>query len=211
MTMALHSEPVVGVILAGGMARRFGGVDKASIVLGEKTLLEHAIMRARPQVSEMIINAAGQAERFSAFGLPVVADVVDGFVGPLAGVLTGFEWARQNRPDVNWLASFAVDTPFMPDDVIERLTNAVKAEDADIACARSDGRTHPVFALWKTELIDDLRHCLVDDEMRKVDFWTARHRVVHVNFETVPVDPFFNVNRQEDLAEAEQILAELSA
>ena len=206
-----QDQSIAGVILAGGQGRRLGGVDKASALLDGKPLIEHVIARVRPQVSELIINASGDPGRFSDFHLPVVADVVEGFAGPLAGVLTGLEWVSTNRPDVTWLASFAVDTPFLPFDLVDRLTEAVAREDADIACARSTDRTHPVVAVWSVRLIDDLRHALIEEDIRKIDRWTARHRIVHVDFAPVSMngdtfDPFFNINRPEDLIEAERIL-----
>jgi molybdopterin-guanine dinucleotide biosynthesis protein A len=195
---------VVGVLLAGGQARRMGGGDKCLRRLGDRTILEHVIERARPQVAALVLNANGDPSRFARFGLPVVADAVEGFAGPLAGVLTGMEWARLNRPDCTWIATIATDTPFFPRDLVARMGQAV--EGADLACARSNDRTHPVFGLWPVHLADDLRHAMVAEEIRKVDVWTARYRLVEVDFRTEPLDPFFNTNRPEDLAEAEQLL-----
>ncbi len=207
----MPSPDIAGIILAGGQARRLGGLDKASTTLGGKPLIEHVIDRVRPQVSSLIINAAGDPTRFANFDLPVLADVVDGFAGPLAGVLTGLEWLSVHRPDVPWLASFAVDTPFLPLDLVDRLAAAVAADDVDMACAQSNGRTHPVVALWPVSLKDDLRTALTVEDIRKIDRWTARHRIVHVDFAPVPTDgdafdSFFNVNRPEDLIEAARIL-----
>ncbi len=208
----MPSPDIAGIILAGGQGRRLGGVDKASSRLGGKLLIEHVIARVRPQVSGLIINAAGDPARFADFDLPVVADVVDGFAGPLAGVLTGFEWLCAHRPEISWLASFAVDTPFLPLDLVDRLAAAVADGKADMACAHSGGRSHPVVALWPVRLIDDLRHALTVEDIRKIDRWTAGHRITHVDFDPVTItgqsfDPFFNVNRPEDLIEAERILA----
>jgi molybdenum cofactor guanylyltransferase len=153
-----------------------------------------------------LLNANGDPARFAAFGLPVAGDVVEGFAGPLAGVLTGMEWARAERPDLPWIATIATDTPFLPDDLVARLLAAVEGERAELACAASGGRSHPVFGLWPVRLADDLRHALQDEEIRKVDVWTARYRLAVVDFPTVPHDPFFNTNRPEDLAEAERLL-----
>jgi molybdopterin-guanine dinucleotide biosynthesis protein A len=196
---------VVGVLLAGGQARRMGGGDKSLRQLGDRTILEHVIARARPQVAALVLNANGDPARFARFGLPVAADVVEGFAGPLAGVLTGMEWARAKRPDCAWIVTIATDTPFFPEDLVARMRQAI--EDADLACARSNDRAHPVFGLWPVRLADDLRHAMVEDEIRKVDVWTARHRLVKVDFPAEPFDPFFNANRPEDLAEAERLLA----
>ena len=201
---------VLGVLLAGGRARRMGGGDKCLRPLGERTILAQVIERARPQAAALLLNANGDPERFAGFGLPVAADVVLGFAGPLAGVLTGMEWARAQRPDLPWIATIATDTPFFPRDLVRRMLAAVEAERADLACAASGGRAHPVFGLWPVRLADDLRRAMLEEEIRKVDVWTARHRLVEVDFLTEPIDPFFNTNRPEDLAEAERLLRDVS-
>jgi molybdenum cofactor guanylyltransferase len=164
------------------------------------------IERARPQVSALLLNAHGDPARFSGFGLPVAADVVEGFAGPLAGVLTGMTWARAHRPDLPWIATIATDTPFFPRDLVARLLAAIDREGADLACAASDGRAHPVFGLWPVRLAADLRRAMLEEEIRKVDVWTARHRLAQVDFPAQPIDPFFNANRPDDLAEAEHLL-----
>jgi molybdopterin-guanine dinucleotide biosynthesis protein A len=200
------ARPVVGVLLAGGQARRMGGGDKCLRPLGGRTILARVIERARPQVAALVLNANGDPARFAPFGLPVVGDVIGGFAGPLAGVLSGMEWTRAHRPDCPWIATIATDTPFFPTDLVECLLGAVENDRADLACAASGGRAHPVFGLWPVRLADDLRSAMVDEEVRKVDLWTARHRLVQVPFATEPIDPFFNTNRPEDLAEAERLL-----
>lgn len=203
----MASGAVVGVILAGGQSRRMGGGDKCLRRLGPKTILKHVIDRAGPQVARLVLNANGDPRRFAAYGLPVVPDGVPGFAGPLAGVLAGLEWARANQPLCPWIATFAGDAPFLPRDLVARFQEAVAREEAQLACARSDGQEHPVIGLWPVALAQDLRRALVDEDVRKVDAWTARHKLVAVDFATDPVDPFFNANRPEDLAEAERKLA----
>jgi molybdopterin-guanine dinucleotide biosynthesis protein A len=203
----MPSEPVAGVILAGGLSRRMGGGDKCLRPLGGRPVLAHIVARVRPQVAALVLNANGDPARFAAFGLPVAADVVEEFPGPLAGVLTGLEWAAAQAPHCRWLASFAGDAPFVPHDLVARLVAAVQAERADLACAASGGQAHPVFGLWRAELAVELRRAVVDEVVRKVDMWTARYKLVTVEFATTPFDPFFNANRPEDLAEAERLLA----
>lgn len=199
------SSDVVGVLLAGGRARRMGGGDKCLKRMAGRPLLDHVIERARPQVSRLIINAGGDAARFDAYGLPVVADVVDGFAGPLAGILTGMEWARKETPDISWVVSFATDAPFLPETLVSRLMSETVSAAADVSCAMSGGRTHPVFGLWPVTMADDLRHALVEEDMHKIDAYTARHKMIHVDFPAQPFDPFFNVNTPEDLAKAERM------
>ena len=140
----------------------------------------------------------------------VAGDVVEGFAGPLAGVLTGMEWTRANRPDLPWIVTIATDTPFFPVDLVARLRAALRDQGADLACAASGGRAHPVFGLWPVRLADDLRRAILDDGIRKVDVWTARYRRALADFPSAPIDPFFNTNRPEDLAEAERLLARIA-
>lgn len=200
---------VTGVLLAGGLSRRMGGGDKSLLTLGGRTILSRVIDAARPQVGALVLNANGDPARFADVGLPVAADVVEGYAGPLAGVLTGLEWAAANTPAAVWVASFATDTPFLPADLVERLLRAVREEGADLACARSGGRDHPVFGLWPLRLAGDLRRAMVEEGMRKVDAWTARYRLAAVSFDSRPIDPFFNANRPDDLARAERLLADV--
>jgi molybdopterin-guanine dinucleotide biosynthesis protein A len=198
-------EKVVGVLLAGGRARRMGGGDKCLRLLAGRPLLERVVERARPQVSTLILNAGGEAGRFAAYGLPVVADTVPDFAGPLAGVLTGLEWAADTAAP--WVASFATDAPFLPEDLVARLAGAVEAAGADMASAASGGRAHPVFGLWPVALKGELRRAMETDGMRKIDLWTARYHLTQVDFPCHPIDPFFNVNSPEDLARAEEFLS----
>jgi molybdopterin-guanine dinucleotide biosynthesis protein A len=209
MTAPRPGDAVLGVLLAGGQARRMGGGDKCLRPLGAATILDQVIARARPQAAALLLNANGDPARFARFGLPVAADVVAGFAGPLAGVLTGMTWAQAQRPDLPWIATIATDTPFFPLDLVARLSAAVEYEGADLACAASAGRSHPVFGLWPVRLAGDLRRALQDEAVRKVDVWTARHHLAVVDFPTEPIDPFFNTNWTEDLAEAERLLGKL--
>jgi molybdopterin-guanine dinucleotide biosynthesis protein A len=194
--------PVVGVLLAGGRARRMGGGDKCLRRLGSETLLAHVIARARDQVGPLILNAGGDPARFAAYGLPVVADVIAGFAGPLAGVLTGLEWAAANAPACPWVATFPTDAPFVPEDLVARLLAALEAEGAELACAASGGRDHPVAGLWPVRLAPQLRRALEVEGVRKIDLWTARFRLARALYDSDPADPFFNVNSPQDLARA---------
>ncbi|MBL4691131.1 MAG: molybdenum cofactor guanylyltransferase MobA [Rhodospirillales bacterium] len=203
----MTERTVLGVLLAGGLARRMGGGDKGLSVLGGRPMLDRIIERARPQVSTLILNANGDSERFAAYGLDVAPDVIEGFAGPLAGVLTGLEWAAENAPDIQWVATFATDAPFVPMDLVDRLDRAVAKDGADLACACSNGRAHPVFGLWPRRLAGDLRRAMIDEDMRRIDRWTARYKLTEVEFSADPFDPFFNVNAPENLAEAERLLS----
>jgi molybdenum cofactor guanylyltransferase len=197
---------IAGVLLAGGQSQRMGGGDKNLRLLGGKPVLAHVIERAKPQVEALVLNANGDPQRFATFGLPVIADSITGFAGPLAGVLAGLDWAAKNLPEAELVASFATDAPFFPRDLVSRLAVALEEGGFDLACAQSNGQAHPVFGLWPVSLRAALREALAGG-MRKVDRWTARYKLVEVEFLAEPVDPFFNANRPEDLAEAERLVA----
>ena len=201
------SDPVtLGVILAGGLARRMGGVDKLGIRIGNATILERALERLEPQFARLIINA-NDTPRFAATGLPVVADGVPDFPGPLAGILAALDFAAAHIPDIAWIVSAPGDCPFLPRDLVPRLHHARHAAGAALACAASAERQHPVIALWPVALREDLRRALVEEGVRKVGDWSGRYARAVAEWPVQPVDPFFNVNTPDDVAEAERLVA----
>lgn len=197
----------LGVLLAGGLARRMGGGDKPMKTIGGRTILERVIPRLTPQCEELILNANGDPARFASFGLPVVADTVEGFAGPLAGVLTALDWTAAHRPDIEWVLSAATDCPFLPHDLVARLQKGCIDEDAQLAVAASAGQAHHGIGLWNVALRGELRHALVVEDIRRISRWTARYKVATVTWPTAPLDPFFNANTIDDIAEAERLAA----
>lgn len=194
---------LVGVILAGGQATRMGGGDKGLLDLGGKTVVRHVIERLSPQVSDVALNANGDASRFASLGLPVLPDSIEGFPGPLAGVLAGLDWA--DTKGASHVVSAAADTPFFPNDLVSRLHLAAENEGRPIALARTEDGRHPTFGLWPVALRDDLRDALKGG-LRKVVAWTDLHGTAYADFPTDRFDPFFNVNTPEDLVEARRLL-----
>lgn len=209
------NEGVAGIILAGGLSRRMGGGDKALAPLGRSNLLAHVVQRLRPQVEALALNANGDPARFGALSLPVVADTVPGFAGPLAGLLAGLEWAAAATP-CRWLATAAADTPFFPEDLVRRLLTATEGRAGTIAAARCGERRHPTFALWPLTLAGPLRRVLVEDGNRRVTAFIDANAHVDVDFPPVELagggifDPFFNINTPQDLAEAERLSRSLA-
>jgi molybdopterin-guanine dinucleotide biosynthesis protein A len=197
----------LGVVLAGGLARRLGGGDKAGIVVGGATMLERVLARLAPQCRGLILNANGDPARFAATGLAVVADGVPDYPGPLAGILAGLDWAASDAPDLAWVVTVPSDCPFLPRDLVGRLHQARIEAGTPVACAQSGGRRHPVVALWPVELRKKLRHALVHDNVRKVEEWAARCGVGVADWPDAPVDPFFNVNTPDDVATANRMAA----
>jgi molybdopterin-guanine dinucleotide biosynthesis protein A len=193
-----------GLILAGGLGRRMGGGDKTLIRVGEETILERAMARLGAQCAGLLINANGDVSRFARFGLPVVADDIENFAGPLAGILAGLDWVAANVPTVAWVVSVPGDCPFLPRDLVSRLHAARMASELPLACARSGEWRHPVVGLWPVALRHDLRRAL-DAGLRKIEAWTEAHGVALAAWPAEPVDPFFNVNTPQDAAEAERM------
>lgn len=217
--MAIDKAAIVGVLLAGGQSRRMFGAgrgddasgDKGLLDLGGRPMLAHVMERLAPQVGRMIVNANGDPARFAAFGLPVVADTVGGYVGPLAGVLAAMRWTATNAPDARFVVTVSTDAPFLPDDLVRRLLAAEAAEGGGIALAASGGELHPVIGLWPVRLADDLEAAL-GQGTRKVLAWTDRHGTLPVDFPyrrigAACIDPFFNANTPEELAQARRLVA----
>jgi molybdopterin-guanine dinucleotide biosynthesis protein A len=186
-----------------------GGADKALLEFGSEKLIERAIKRAQPQTSELLINTNSDSNDYRTLGPEILPDRVGGFLGPLAGIFSGLDWVRENRPNARWLATFACDCPFFPLDFVERLIAGAESKGASIAYAASGERHHPVFAVWSTAIADTSESALTKDGFRKVDDFIARHPSTSVMFEFAPHDPFFNVNAPEDLARAEALMANI--
>jgi molybdenum cofactor guanylyltransferase len=197
----------LGVVLAGGLARRMGGADKAHIRVGGRPILERVVERLRPQCAALVLNANDAAERFAGTGLPVVPDSVPDHPGPLAGILAGLDWTAKQAPAIEWVVSVPSDCPFLPRDLVADLHDARVAAGAQLACAGSGERRHPVVALWPVLLREDLRRAVTGEGARKVDNWIARFTIGFADWPANPVDPFFNVNTPDDLAEAERLAA----
>ena len=175
-------------------------------------MIAHVIRRLSPQVGRIVINANGEPSRFSTLGLPVVADTVEGFAGPLAGVLAGMRWSARHAPAARHIATVSSDAPFLPADLVERLSRATAEQAGAIAIARSAGELHPVIGLWPVALAEDLDAALAAG-VRKVLAWTDRHGTIPVDFAMIgagsqAIDPFFNANTREELDEARRLFAQ---
>jgi len=203
--MTTDIPPTLGLVLAGGQARRMGGGDKALIPIGGAPILDRVHARLKPCCTRVILNANGDPARFAAWGVPVVPDSVPDFPGPLAGILAGLDWAATHAPELTWMVSVPGDCPFLPDNLVARLHEAARTENKPLACAQSGDWRHPVVGLWPVSLRENLRHALVKEDLRKIEVWTARHGIALAKWPDKPVDPFFNVNTREDAAQANAV------
>ncbi len=201
------TPPTLGLVLAGGLARRMGGGDKALIEIGGRTILSRVLETLAPQCDGVILNANGDIGRFASYGLPVVKDDIPDFAGPLAGILAGLEWMAAQRPELQWMASVPGDCPFLPTDLVARLHQVRGQAGTPLACAKSGDWRHPVVGLWNVQLRADLRRAIVEEDLHKIEIWTARHGIAIAEWPDRPVDPFFNVNTPEDRARANEIAA----
>lgn len=203
-------EAVLGVLLAGGKSSRMGGGDKCLQPLAGVPMLTHVLERLRPQVSELILNANGDLARFAAFGLPIVKDRIGDHAGPLAGIHAALEWAIANRPESRFVITAATDTPFFPTDLVARFLASLAGGEPRLLIARSEEGVHPIFGLWPVSLVLELEKSLTNG-MLKVQAWVREHQAQEIFFPKMEIggrkiDPFFNLNRPEDLAEAEAVL-----
>jgi molybdopterin-guanine dinucleotide biosynthesis protein A len=205
MTADQPVPPTLGAILAGGLARRIGGGDKALRVIAGRSVLTRLVDRLAPQVDRVVLNANDNPRRFAAFGLPVVGDNLPDHPGPLAGVLAVLEWIAARDPRIEWVVTVPGDAPFLPRDLVRRLHAGRCHDNAALACAASQGRIHPIVAVWPVSLRHDLRRALVEDGVRKVDAFRQRYPCSVLQWPTEPVDPFFNINTPADLTAADHL------
>lgn len=202
---------IAGIILAGGQSRRMDGVDKALLPFGDRRVIDHVYARLSRQIEPVALNSNNEPILFSDLAVPVIPDDIDGFAGPLAGVLAAMEWANNQALPFTHIVTVATDTPFFPDNLVDTLRQAVAdAPRGHIGVAASGNRLHPVFGLWPVFLKNDLRRWLSNEKNRRVVAWIESHPHKIADFPIITtqsgasLDPFFNINTPEDIAEARQ-------
>jgi len=201
-----NQQNIPGIILAGGRARRMGGGDKCLLPLGDKTLLQRSVEKARPQVGRLLLSANGNHLRFARTGLTVLSDEHPEFPGPLAGIHAGLQWLKIHQPESEWLVSFASDTPFFPDDLVARLFQAAQDNQSDIVVPSSEGQMHPVFGLWHQSVLEKINTLLASGSTPRLIDWVSEQNSSVVDFHHPDFDPFFNINLPRDLYNAEAFL-----
>lgn len=202
--MTQASQIPAGIILAGGLARRMGGGDKCLLELGGKTLLQHTLERATPQLAALALNINGDPLRFALSGLPIVVDHFANHMGPLAGIHAGLKWMRETT-SCHWLASFPCDTPFFPLNLVEKLF-AQTGDGINLVVASANQQTHSVFALWHSSLLEKIAEQLASGKVPRLQDWIDQQNTAYVDFSSGDDDSFFNINTPENLLAAEAIL-----
>ena len=197
-------DNILGAILAGGRSKRMGK-DKLFLKLNNKTLIEHTIDKVKKYLGQVIVITNQENEIFSKNNLTTVKDSVEGQLGPLVGILTAMQWAKENLPKCSWVASFPCDTPFFPETIVQNFIAESKKKESLILCASSHGRKHNIFGLWSLELYDKLQDDLINKKIRKVQEWTEKHNIKNLEFKFKDYDPFFNINTNEDLEFAKKL------
>jgi len=206
--LSMTKNKILGVILAGGLSRRMGGKNKFFKKINNITILDRIISKSAKQVDKLIINANISKNKFSKYKVIIVKDIIDGYMGPLAGILTGLNWAKKKKYE--WIATYACDAPFFPDNLVKQFLCIAKKEKVDIVIAKSNGRKHPVFGLWSIKLLNSLERYLLNEKNKKIVFWVKKNRYKVLNFPYKKIDPFFNINNPDDLIIAKKIFHEMS-
>ena len=204
----MSEHNILGAILAGGKSTRMGK-DKLFLELNNKKLIEHTIDKVKKYLKQLIVVTNQNNEFFSKNNLTVVKDCIEGQLGPLVGILTAMEWAKQNSKKYSWVATFPCDTPFFPETIIKSFIKESERKDSLILCASSHGRKHNIFGLWSLDLYDKLKDDLMNKKVRKVQDWTEKNKIKNLEFEFKDYDPFFNINTKEDLEFAKKLIKKI--
>ena len=197
-------KEIIGCILIGGKSTRMGGGIKSLKHFNNKSIIERIIEKSKKQVSELIINSNNDLD-LKKYSLPIFSDFIKGYLGPLAGIHASMNWIKKNKPNNKWLMTFAGDTPFFPDNIVEKLFNEANKKNKKIILAESNKRNHPVFGIWHTSLEEELKNSIIKHNARKIDEWAKKYSYGLINFSNENYDPFFNINKPSDLIKAEKI------
>ena len=197
----MSENNILGVVLAGGKSKRFGE-DKSEIKLGSKTLLKHTLDKINPKFNKIIIVSNNKIIK----EYITIKDCIEGQLGPLVGVLSAMKWIEKNNYSHQWIATFPCDTPFFNISIIDKFIEATKLNDSLLYFVKSEEKRHNIFGLWSLKLIKTLEKDIIENNHRKVEKWANKIGVKTINISYDNIDPFFNINTREDLAEAEKIL-----
>ncbi|MCH2541262.1 MAG: molybdenum cofactor guanylyltransferase [Alphaproteobacteria bacterium] len=205
----MTKSKILGVVLAGGLSRRMEGGKKFLKKIDNTPIIDLVIKKVTNQVDELIINANENKNSYlKKFNVPIVPDIIKGFKGPLVGILSGMMWAKKQKRNFNYLATFPCDAPFFPEKLVKKLIDETKKNNFDIVIPRYKDQNHPVFGIWSLDLIDSLKKYLLDEDLKKIDTWIFRNKYKILNFKDLKYDPFFNINTVQELSKANSISSE---
>ena len=191
------NQNMIAVIMIGGQSTRMGGGIKSFIEFNNKNIFDRILERTKPQLNKIIINCNSPEVKLKKYNITIIKDLVDGYLGPLAGIHAAMKWININEPKIKWLVTLPGDTPFIPNDLISRFNEKISSK-LKIVLAQSDNKTHPTIGAWHTSLFDSLDEQL-NKGMRKILSWAELHSIDFINYPIINFDPFFNINTKQDL------------
>ena len=194
---------LTAVIMIGGQSRRIGGGIKSLIHFNNKSIFDRILERLMPQFKKIILNCNVDQEKFTNYDLPIIEDIKKGYLGPLAGIHCSMKWIIENDPQTEWLITFPGDTPFIPSNFVSNLKKKISLKNK-IILVQSDNKVHPIIGAWHKSLFNDLDQHL-NNGTRKILTWANNYEIDFINYNTIPYDPFFNINIENDLIEASKI------
>ena len=197
----MNENNILGVVLAGGKSKRFGQ-NKSEVKLGKKTLLEHTLNKIKSKFNKIIIVSNKNLVK----NYTVISDCIEGQLGPLVGVLSAMKWIKKNNFSYSWVVTFPCDTPFFNISIIDEFTKVSRSNDSYLYFAKTEEKRHNIFGLWSLKLAETLEEDIIKNNFRKVEKWADKIGVKTINVLHDNIDPFFNINTEEDLIEAKKIL-----
>ena len=202
--MTNNRNNVCAVILTGGQSSRMGGGIKSLKKFNNKFIFDRIFENLQNQVQKIIINSNDLENLFANYNVEVIKDSIKGFLGPLAGIHAALEWLTINEPHINWLITVPGDTPFIPNNLVKKLLDKAKKDGHKIVLAQSNAKTHPIIGVWHSSLYESLQNDL-NSGVRKILDWASKHPLGYAEFSNSKYDPFFNINYEEDMIQAQEI------
>jgi len=194
------NNDISAVIMIGGQSKRMGGGIKSLITFNNKSIFDRIFERLTSQINKIIINCNDQEKSFEKYQLPILKDLKQGYLGPLAGIHSAMHWLNLNDHQTKWLITIPGDTPFIPMNIVSKFKKKM-SEQTKIILARSGQNTHPIIGAWHISLFSSLDEHL-NKGTRKILAWAHNHPIEYINFDIKPYDPFFNINFKKDITEA---------
>tara|TARA_B100001540_G_scaffold295697_1_gene296748 strand:- start:1055 stop:1708 length:654 start_codon:yes stop_codon:yes gene_type:complete len=202
--MDSYKKKICAVIMTGGKSSRMGGGIKTLMQFNKKIIFERILESLQNQINNIIINNNDMSYQFKKYNLPIIEDKIKGYLGPLAGIHASLEWVSKNLKNIEWIVSIPGDTPFIPDNLVEKLYNKAESYKKNIIIAKSNEKIHPIIGIWNVNLLQKLEKAILEGE-RKIIIWAKKNQLDYQEFVNDRYDPFFNINYNEDIDTAKKI------